>query len=368
MREDIHASIQLQQSGGFTLNVNLCIPGSGITVLFGPSGAGKTTLLRLLAGLEGYRKEDSISIVAGEQVWHKTGKPPQFVATHERSIGYVFQHPQLFPHLNVLDNLRYAYRRQQKESSLTISQVSTLLGLDGILHQSVLGISGGERQRAAIARVLLNNPRYILMDEPLGSIDVAARSQILPYLESLHRELNVPIVYVTHSLEEMHYLADKVILMHNGQVADEGGIVEISSKADTELAKQESAASIIHCKVMDIDEEYGLTSLSFGDQKLIVARTDLKPGTMVRIQIQARDLSITLAPDSQSSILNILSCQIESISVTDRSRALISLKTGNQYLLARITRQSLDRLGLIKGQSVFAQIKSVAPLTEHYVH
>lgn len=366
---DIRATIDLTLGSGFHLDVDLMIPASGITVLYGPSGSGKSTILRLLAGLEKGKSRDNIRISCGDRIWHES-IPEQpiknFVEPHERSVGYVFQQHQLFPHLNVSANLDFAIRRRRSDYTISMDQVLEWLKLGSLMHKNIKQLSGGEIQRVAIARVLLNCPRYILMDEPLGSIDNQGRRQILPYLESLHSELKIPIVYVTHSQEELTYLADQVYVLHEGKVKAEGNIFDLSSRLDLDLSEDDNSTAVLSCRVESIDSEYGLTTLVFDSQHLQVTDTHLLPDARIRVQIPARDVSISLTPDHKSSILNTIECHIESIKVEESARVLIRLSTGEQYLLARITRRSMDSLGLQSGKTVYAQIKSVALLTEYY--
>lgn len=364
---ELKADIKLTRNSGFTLDVNLRIPATGVTALYGPSGAGKSTILRLLAGLERGCATDHIRISCGSTIWQDTSSQhATFVQPHNRSVGFVFQQHQLFPHLDAAANLAFAVKRKHGNYSISLTQVKEWLNIADLMDKTVSSLSGGEAQRVAIARVLMNSPETLLMDEPLGSVDHKGRRHILPYLEDLHRELRIPIVYVTHSLEELTYLADKVYVMDKGRVTAEGTIYELSSRLDLSLSADESAAAVLMCRVESKDAQYGLTKLSFENQSLQVTDLNLTLGHQIRVQIPARDVSISIEPDNHSSILNIIECQIDSIQEEGLARALVKLSVGGQFLLARITRKSLDRLKLNKGQKVYAQIKSVALLTEYY--
>jgi molybdate transport system ATP-binding protein len=357
----LQATFHVQRESGFTIDVSLDIRDTGITALYGPSGSGKTTILRLLAGLDAGSPADTIDINMDGETWSR-GKYRHPI--HARGAGFVFQRQQLLPHLNVAGNLMYAIRRRKTDNDLTLEQVIEWMDLRALLPKPVAELSGGESQRVAIARVLLNGPRCILMDEPLGSVDVAARSRILPYLARLHRVLGVPMVYVSHSIEEITYLADYVYLLDAGRVTAEGSVLELSTLIEPDIAHSESAASVIDCEVGATSDDYGLSTLTFAGGEISVATGALTPGRRVRVRIPARDVSIATTQPTNTSILNILQATVAEIENTQTPSQLVRLAIGPQYLLARITRKSRDRLGLTVGQDVYVQIKSVALLTE----
>jgi molybdate transport system ATP-binding protein len=357
----LNIDVKLTRSDSFTLEVKQSIPGTGLTALYGPSGSGKTTLLRCIAGLEKAEPNDRISVEFNHNYWHGENC---FVPAHKRGIGYVFQEAKLIPHLNVQGNLNYAVKRRHSGNGHSMADIVQWLSLRPLLTKPVQKLSGGEKQRVAMGRMLATNPGLVLMDEPLSSLDEPARAKILPFLNRLHAELAIPIVYVTHSLEEITYLADKMILIEAGKITASGSVFDMTSRVDLDISHAESAGSLLMCTVSAHDSEFGLSELVFDGGRLFVARRDEQPGTRIRVRIPARDVSITLSPDNHSSILNILKAKIEAIEDTDDSRVLVRLAVGTSVLLARITRKSRHHLGLHAGQEVFAQIKSVALLTE----
>ncbi|HJN53268.1 MAG: molybdenum ABC transporter ATP-binding protein [Pseudomonadales bacterium] len=360
---NLNARIQLTRPASFRLNVDVEIPGKGITALYGHSGSGKTTILRCLAGLERGAKGDSIVIQFGDTIWQDAA---HFIPPHKRHIGFVFQDAQLLPHLSVGGNLDYAITRRQTDSGPSLNQVVEWLELGKLMHQPVTQLSGGEIQRTAIARALVSGVNLILMDEPLGAIDQEAKGRILPYLDNLHRELAIPIVYVSHLLEEITHLADRLIILERGEVIASGTVIELSSQLNLAIAHDEAAASILECTLGGHDEEYGLSKLLFDGGELIVTRLNQPAGSKARVRIPARDVSLALDPPGKTSILNIIEARIESIEAARQARLLVRLAAGSQFLLARVTRKSIEQLGLQVGQTVYAQIKSVALLTEYH--
>ncbi|MBD3648291.1 MAG: molybdenum ABC transporter ATP-binding protein [Pseudomonadales bacterium] len=359
----IHADIHLERDSGFTVDADLRIRDSGITALYGPSGSGKSTMLRLIAGLERGRKGDRITITADDETWHDRNN---FVPVHRRGVGFVFQQQQLFPHLTVRGNLDYAIKRRHSDNGVDLSQIKEWLGLAPLLPQPVQQLSGGEAQRVSIARVLLSGARCILMDEPLGSIDVASRARILPYLDRLHRNLRLPLIYVSHSLEEITYLADELYLLDDGKIKASGSLFELASSLELNIDAGEAAASVLQCTIAGHEADYGLTRLDFDGCHLFVTARHREPGATLRVRIPARDVSITLEPPQQTSILNVIPTTVEEIQPpTESPGVLVRLGSGKQHILARITRKSLNNLNLTVGQQVYAQIKSVALLSDY---
>ncbi|MDA8092712.1 MAG: molybdenum ABC transporter ATP-binding protein [Betaproteobacteria bacterium] len=342
----------------FALQAKFEVPARGVTALFGPSGSGKTTLLRCLAGFE--RSPAGFLSVAGA-VWQDEARRV-FLPVHKRPLGYVFQDARLFPHLCVRDNLRFAWRRTPgAERALEMDQVIDWLGLEPLLDRREPRLSGGEKQRVAIARALLASPRLLLMDEPLAALDAAAKGEILPYLEALHRRLSIPIVYVSHSLEEVSRLADHVLLMAEGRVEASGPLQELATCPDSPLAHLEDAATVIDGVVAEHDNTFHLTYVDFAGGRLSLSRNPLPVGTAVRVRILARDVSLALSRAPDTSILNILEGTIETLAGHSPAQLLvhIALAPGSR-MLARITRKSASLLALHAGQRVFAQVKSVA--------
>lgn len=360
----LESTIRLSRSSGFDLDVQIHISASGITALYGPTGSGKTTLLRCIAGLERGLRTDDIQIKYSGVWWQNQNI---FVPPHKRGIGYVFQDAKLLPHLNVQGNLDYARKRNKSGKDVDLNQIIEWLSLRQLLDKSVQQLSGGEIQQVAIARALATGPGLVLMDEPLSGLDQHARARILPFLSRLHEKLSTPIVYVSHSLEEITYLADKIVLLDKGRVVASGSVFDLSSRADLMISQDESAGSVISCNIKKHDEQFGLSELQFEGGRLYVTQLDQPLGSSIRVRIPARDVSITLTPDKNSSILNILQARVDSIESSDKARFMVRLAVGKHFLLARITRKSVQRLKLAPGQTVYAQIKSVALLSEQLV-
>jgi molybdate transport system ATP-binding protein len=349
---------------GFTLDVDLRLPGKGVTALFGPSGSGKTTVLRCVAGLE--RAPRGFLSVAGETWQEDDAKVGRsfFLPTHKRPLGLVFQEASLFPHLSVRGNLEYGMKRAGNRAGEGFDASVDLLGIRPLLERDPERLSGGERQRVAIARALLTRPRLLLMDEPLAALDGKRKREILPYLEKLHDELEIPVLYVSHSPDEVARLADHLALFENGQVTASGPLIETLARADLSTAFTEDAGVVIEATVA-AHEADGLTRLEFPGGKLYVTQRDRLPGSRVRCRIQASDVSLALAAHHDSSILNLLPARVENIVPADLpGHVLAQLKlTATLHaprLLARLTERSRHALALTPGMEVIAQVKSAA--------
>jgi molybdate transport system ATP-binding protein len=351
----IHARFDLAYPG-FTLDVDTQLPMRGVTALFGPSGSGKTTLLRCIAGLE---RAAGVLSLDGE-MWQDDTR---FLPAHRRPLGYVFQEASLFPHLSVRANLEYGLKRIAPDArKLKLEQVVAWLGLSQLIERSdPAQLSGGERQRVAIGRALLTSPRLLLMDEPLSALDTRSKQDILPYLERLHRELDIPVLYVSHALDEVARLSDHLVLLEQGRVIASGALGETLARLDLPTAHFDDAGAVIEATVAEHDEAYHLTRVEFPGGSLWVGRVDASAGRAVRARVLARDVSIALDQPQHSSISNILPARIAEISDEGADRVNVCLIAGEaQVLLARITRRSRDQLGLAAGMRVFAQVKSVA--------
>lgn len=336
----------------FSLDVEQVLPRRGVTALFGHSGSGKTTLLRCIAGLE--RPESEKLLVDGES-WH--GLP-----AHRRNIGYVFQEASLFPHLTARGNLDYAIRRSRKPVDASqFARVVEMLGIEHFLQRYPDKLSGGERQRVAIARALLKSPRLLLMDEPLASLDQRRKQDVLPYLENLHQQLEIPIVYVSHAIDEVARLADHVLIMQNGSVSASGDVTNVFSRTDLPLHIGDETGVILQGTVAERDDPWHLTRVHFNGGDLWLRDSGDTLGDTVRVRVLARDISLSLSIDDKTSILNRLKCSItEILEDKDEAMALAKLQVGTNTLLARLTRRSVAQLALRPGMTVWAQIKSAA--------
>lgn len=343
----------------FALDVDLALPGRGVTALFGASGSGKTTLLRCVAGLE--RAAGRLEI--NGDVWQDDAAG-LFLPTHKRPLGYVFQDANLFPHLNVRRNLEFGWKRvAESHRRVAWDAVLELLGIGHLLDRLPARLSGGERQRVGIARALLTSPSLLLMDEPLAALDHARKQEILPYLERLHSELVIPVLYVSHQPEEVARLADHLVLLEQGRVVAVGPLTELLARPDLPLAQQDDAGAVIHATVGAHDQTWDLTRLDFAGGAIQLARRDLAVGRQVRLKIHARDVSLALDADSASTIMNRLAATVQSLSpAAHPAHVLVGLDVAGTPLLARITRKSADQLGLALGSPVWAQIKAVALL------
>lgn len=348
----VHFKMQLES---FALNADFEMPATGVTALFGPSGSGKTMLLRCIAGLE--RAAGTLHVNGA--TWQDD---MTFVPTHKRPLGYVFQEASLFPHLSVRANLEYGLKRTPPvERKVPLEQVVEWLGLDRLIGRgNPSSLSGGERQRVAIGRALLVSPAILLMDEPLSSLDASSKQEILPYLERLHRELNIPVLYVSHAMDEAARLADHLVLLEQGRVIAGGALHKTLARLDLPTAHFDDAGAVIEAAVTQHDESYHLTRLDFPGGHLWVSKVDQPFGARVRARVLARDVSIALEHPRASSISNILASRINEIRDEGADKVMLRLMIGEAQLLSRITRRSHDQLGLSVGMDVFAQVKSVA--------
>ena len=329
------------QRENFTLDVDIEVPTHGITGVFGPSGAGKTTLLRCIAGLERSAGDSSLSI-------------------QERNIGYVFQEPRLFDHLSVRANIEYGQKRRSQNGGPEFDHVIELLGLQQLLSRSPSELSGGEAQRVAIARALMCSPRFVLMDEPLASLDQARRDEILPFLDRLHVESQVPIIYVSHNIDEVCRLCDHLVVIDGGRVAADGELHDVLVRMDIPALGGDQSGSVIEGIAHEHDDEDDLTRLAFSGGDLWVPGRAAVEGAPLRLRIRASDVSLCRSMPEQSTILNILPAVVEAIQPGNGPSMLVRLKLGDDRIVARVTRRSIRELGLQPGDELFAQIKSVA--------
>ena len=352
----IECKIKVQLES-FMLDANFSIPDRGITVVFGPSGSGKTTLLRAIAGLE---KSDDGFLKIGDSVWQKG---EDFLATHKRQIGYVFQDAALFDHLDVKGNLNFVVKRAIGLKEDFIESIHNLLEIKTLLNRKTTQLSGGERQRVAIARALLTNPKILLLDEPLSALDLKRKNEILPYLDSIHNDLEIPILYVTHSQDEMSRLADHLLLIEDGNIIGSGPVNDMLTRFDMPLSHGGDAVSIIEAEVLKRDSEFNLMHLDFLGGQFIVPDNSFPVQTKVRIRVVARDVSLTKSKQVDTSILNIFPAMVQEIVNEGEAQVMVRLQIKDTILLACITRKSSYKLRLEKGSEVFVQVKSVAILS-----
>ena len=350
-------SLQLTlQQNDFSLSLDITIPGKGITTIFGPSGSGKTQILRCIAGLE---KKARGSIRYQDSDWLRSSHNI-FIPAHERHIAYVFQEANLFPHLNVMQNLEYGMKRSKhKTANIHRDDIINWMGIKPLLRRNPQTLSGGERQRVAIARALLSSPQLLLMDEPLASLDEKSRNEILHCLEHLHQHLDIPILYVTHSLNELYRLSDYIMLVEEGRCSAHGPVHEILDQMELAINQLANTSSLIEGHINHYDEQYKLTYIDS------IAGTFALPGLIknkgaLRIRIMAKDVAIALEKPVKTSIINYIEGIVNEIHEYNEAQNTIKILANKQTILARITKKSCDHLQLKPRTRIFALIKSVA--------
>jgi molybdate transport system ATP-binding protein len=347
----------------FSLDVSLNTPDTGVTAIFGRSGVGKTTLLKIVAGL---LRPDFVRIKVGDTMLCDT-QNGSWVPPERRRIGYVFQDTRLFPHLTVKGNLLFGRRfnPQAESPALSFDAILALLNLAPLLDRPIHRLSGGESQRVAIGRALLANPRLLLLDEPLAALDAGHKAEILPYLEGLRHSLDLPILYVSHSLSEIRRLATWLAVLDEGKIKAFGTVEDITGEMDlSPLAEGRDAGTVLAATIVEHDKAHGLTRLSAAGQTLIVTELSLAPGTHVRVQIRPQDIAIALERPEKLSVLNILEGHASSIISSPRRPVVdVQVNIGSSkrpiHIWAQITRLASERLNLQKGMPVFALIKAV---------
>jgi len=343
--------------GDFALDVDLSLPAKGVTALFGHSGSGKTTLLRCIAGLHEAQGELHVA----QECWQQTG---YFLPVHQRPLAYVFQEASLFPHLNVRRNLEYGYKRIPPVARhIQFDQAVEWLGLEHLLSRRPDKLSGGERQRVAIARALLTSPRLLLMDEPLSALDHNSKQEILPYLERLHEALAIPVLYVTHSPDEVARLADHLVVLERGRVVASGEMSETLARIDLPIPMGEDAGVVIRARVFERDSRWHLARAEFDGGSLWLPGDGLEVNDRVRLRVLARDVSLALDKHEDQSMLNLIPASVVELADNERPGVvLVKLKARSTYFLSRLTARSVDKLHLIPGKKVWLQVKSVAVL------
>ncbi len=350
--------ISLQHAfGQFELDARFEAP-NGVTALFGRSGAGKTTIVNAVAGLLQPRA-GHIRINGETLVDTSRGVD---VPVHKRRIGYVFQDARLFPHLTVQQNLRFGgWFSSSRVSPGAFGDVVDLLGISGLMDRRPGHLSGGEKQRVAIGRALLSQPKLLLMDEPLAALDEARKAEILPYIERLRDELAIPILYVSHSVGEVARIATTIVALSEGRVHRCGPAgALLADPASFPILGRQEAGSILTARVVAHDPDDGLTELAFGGTRLFAPLVDAPPGTTLRIRVRARDIILALRPPEDTSALNILPITVRAVGARDGPIVDVAVRCGDADLLARITKRSLNRLGLREGAAGYAILKSVA--------
>ncbi len=344
--------------GDFRIDAKFSCETSGIVAFFGRSGAGKTTLVNMLAGL---LRPDAGRIVVDGTVLFDSERgldlPPE-----RRRLGYVFQEGRLFPHLSVRGNLTYGLRRvAPAERRIELDQIVALLGLDALLERRPRDLSGGEKQRVALGRALLANPRLLLLDEPLAALDQPRKEEILPFIEHLRDEFAIPIIYVSHAMPEIVRLADTMVLMSEGRVEAVGPLDELTSRLDLRpLTGRYEAGAVLTARVEGQDEAFALTELSFAGGRLLVPRLELPRGAELRLRIRARDIALALERPQRTSFLNAVPCIVRDIGAEDGPLVDLRLDAGGAALWARVTRRALEDLGLAPGTAVYALIETGA--------
>jgi molybdate transport system ATP-binding protein len=338
------------------LDMTFDVPTPGVTVLFGPSGAGKSSALLAAAGL---LRPDTCRVEVDGTVLADTAAgiwlPPE-----RRRVGLVFQDARLFPHMSVETNLRFGMRRAPP-GPIRFDEVVELLGIGGLLRRRPHTLSGGERQRVAIGRALLAQPRLLLMDEPLASLDAARKADILPFLQRLKAALHLPVIYVTHAMEEVTRLADSLVLIEQGQAVGHGSLPEIAARTDLSFARRDDATAVIPCVVAAHDTARALTRLDGGGASFLVPLVDGAPGSTWRMRIPAREIILASRPPEGISLHNVIAGTVRRIAEETAHRtALVEIQLPAGALLARVTPDAVARLGLAPGGDVLALIKSTS--------
>ena len=342
-----------KQLGQLALQANIQVPDQGVTAIFGLSGSGKTSLINLVSGLiqpdEGFIRLNDRTLVDMDT--------QESLPTHLRKIGYVFQDARLFPHYTVKGNLRYGMKNVSQDD---FNYIVDLLGITYLLKRYPLTLSGGEKQRVAIGRALLAEPDILLMDEPLSALDVPRKRELMQYLERLSKEINIPILYVTHSLDELLRLADRVVLMENGIVKAYDSVEKIWNSPIFAPWKGESEqSSVLALPVHLHNPPYKMTALSLGEQALWIHKVPANVGERVRVCIYSSDVSITLQKPEQTSIRNILRGQVAQIEIQD-ARVDIAVLVEGHKIWASISKWAQNELRFSIGQDVYVQIKAVS--------
>ena len=348
--------------GSFPLKAHVDAPSAGVTALFGRSGAGKSSLVGCVMGLV---RPSRGRIVVGDRTLFSSEDGID-IPVSERGLGTVFQDGRLFPHMNVRNNLLYGARARgaaaKRQAAAAFDETIHLLGLEGLLERRPQTLSGGERQRVAIGRALLSAPDLLIMDEPLAALDAARRRSILPYLSRLRESLSIPILYVSHQMDEIIRLADTLVLMDHGSVAATGAVEDLTARLDLEpLLGRYEAGAVLSARVAGHDPAYALSRLSFPGGELLVPAVDMPVGATLRVRVRARDVTVALTAPKDASWTNVLKTTIEDARIDERPDVELALRLPDgARIRARVTRLTWDRLSLSPGMAVFALVKTVA--------
>ena len=342
--------------GEFRLQAKFNV-GGGITALFGPSGAGKTSIVRMIAGLKAPRAGSIL--VADRLLFDKAARIN--LAPRHRRIGYVTQQANLFPHLNVKQNLTFSRWAGRRKSAIEISNVCTILGIEKLLERWPANLSGGERQRVAIGRALLSDPSALLLDEPFSALDTKRKLEILPFLENVRDEFNIPMVYISHSVDEVTRLADNLVVMEQGNVTAFGAIEEVLGVLHIKGSGDAlEAGSLIKGECSGYDDEMGLAKIDVEGQMVSLPVQAMNIGVHLRLRIKANDVALALSKPNGTSIQNMLDCEIVKLEEIGRSHIEVRLKLGSQFMRSRITKKSASDLSLVAGNKIIALLKAVA--------
>lgn len=345
-----------RRQGAFTVEVALAAD-KGVTALFGPSGSGKTSVINMVAGL--YRPDAGRIVVDGRVLFDAEARidlPPE-----RRRLGYVFQDARLFPHLSVRSNLGFGLHRvPAAERTVRFDDVVEVLGIGHLLDRRPAKLSGGEKQRVAIGRALLASPRILLMDEPLAALDSQRKAEVLPFIATLSRRFGIPILYVSHSMDEVLRLADTLVLMDDGRAVAVGAVEELLSRPDLRpLTGRTEAGAVITATVAGHDATYGVSRLAFPGGTLMVARVDHTVGTPVRVRVHARDVAIAIDVPQRISVRNVLPCVVTGVAEGPEHLVDVTLGCGETTLWSQVTAQAQAQLSLTAGMRVQALIKAV---------
>jgi len=345
-----------KQRGSFQLHLQASLSDGGVIALFGRSGCGKSTAVNLIAGL---LAPDSGRIQFDDTVWFDSEARVN-VPAEQRGIGYVFQNARLFPHYSVIGNLRYGLQRSRADVRIPFDQIVALLGLESLLNRQPRQLSGGEQQRVALGRALLSQPRLLLLDEPLASLDQARRDEVLPYLERIRDVLHIPMIYVSHQFEEVIRLASEVVLLEQGHVLAQGALTDVSMQPELrQIIGAEAIGAVVRAEVHSIDHSAGLAQLRLGSGHLNVEAQGLTVGQQVRLQLLARDLILALEAPRYLSVRNMLKGIVTEVRIDDAQTALVIVDVGGVLLMARVTSSAARDMQLRKGLVLWVLVKAV---------